>query len=92
MARAWVQAGRVPLDRIFVDPLPGTATTADAVGSKQKLGIACELVNGILVAKAMGHYESHVASLLTYFLYQYLESNPIGVLYDAEIAVPLVAR
>ncbi len=84
LARAWVQAGRVPLDRIFVDPLPGTATPNDAVESKQKLGIGCELVNGILVAKAMGHYESHIAALLTYFLYRYLESNPIGVLYDAE--------
>jgi len=84
LASAWVQAGRVPLDRIFVDPLPGTATAEDAISSKQKLGVGCELVNGILVAKAMGHYESHIAARLTYFLYQYLELNPTGVLYDAE--------
>src|SRR3954451_7122616 len=69
LARAWIQAGRVPLDRIFVDPLPGTATVEHVVESKRKLGIGCELVNGILVAKAMGHYESHIAALLTHFLY-----------------------
>jgi len=84
LARAWLQAGRVPLERIFVDPLPGTATAQDAVGSKQRFGVGCELVNGILVAKAIGHYESHIAALLTHFLYQYLDSNPIGVVYDAE--------
>jgi Uma2 family endonuclease len=84
LALAWVQAGRVPLDRIFVEPLPGTATVEDAVESKDKLGIGCELVNGILVAKPMGHYESHIAALLLHLLYNYLDANPIGVLYGEE--------
>jgi Uma2 family endonuclease len=79
-----MRAGQVALDRIFVDPAPGTATVEDAVTSKDKLGIGCELVNGILVAKPMGHYESHIAVLLSHLIYQYLDSHPIGVLYDAE--------
>jgi len=32
----------------------------------------------------MGHYESHIAVLLSHLLYQYLDAHPIGVLYDAE--------
>jgi Uma2 family endonuclease len=84
LADAWIRAGQVALDRIFVEPAPGTATVEDAVTSKDKLGIGCELVNGILVAKPMGHYESHIAALLSHLLYQYLDAHPIGVLYDAE--------
>jgi Uma2 family endonuclease len=85
-----MRAGQVALDRIFVEPPPGTATVEDAVTSRDKLGIGCELVNGILVAKPMGHYESHIAALLTYLLYQYLDEHPIGVLYDAEAPYALL--
>jgi Uma2 family endonuclease len=91
LADTWMRAGQVALDRILVEPAPGTATVEDAVTSKVKLGIGCELVNGILVAKPMGHYESHIAALLTYLLYQYLEMHPIGVLYDAEAPYVLLS-
>src|SRR5438876_12204666 len=75
LAHPWVQAGRVSLDRIFVEPPPGMATVEDAVTSKDKLGIGCELINGILVAKPMGYYESYIAVLLSHLLYQYLDSH-----------------
>jgi Uma2 family endonuclease len=61
-------------------PAPGTATEEDAADSRHKLGVNCELVNGILVAKTMGLYESQVALALGYFLHIYLENHPLGVL------------
>src|SRR5690242_17701545 len=62
LADAWLLAGSVSLDRIIAEPPPGTATVEDAVESKARFGVGCELVNGILVAKTMGYYESHLAT------------------------------
>jgi Uma2 family endonuclease len=78
VAEVWLRAGKVPLDRILMEPAPGTATSDDAVYSKERLDLNCELVNGILVAKTMGYFESKVAAALIYFFHQYLESHPIG--------------
>jgi Uma2 family endonuclease len=78
VAEVWLRAGKVPLDRILVQPAPGTATSDDAVYSKERFDLSCELVNGILVAKTMGYFESKVAMALAFFLHQYLETNPIG--------------
>src|SRR5439155_5993502 len=80
LAGIWIRAGQVPLDRILMKPAPGTATEDDAADSRQKLELNCELVNGILVAKTMGWYESQIALALSYFLHQYLEKHPIGVI------------
>jgi len=78
VAEIWLRAGQVPLERILMIPTPGTATVDDAVYSKEKLNLSCELVDGILVAKTMGYFESKVAFALAYFIHQYLESHPIG--------------
>lgn len=80
VAEIWLCSGQVPLSRILVTPAPGTATPEDAVQSRKKLGINCELVNGTLVAKTMGFYESHVAMILAYFIQSYLMENPIGLI------------
>jgi Uma2 family endonuclease len=84
LAEAWLLAGRVSLDRIIAEPPPGSATVEDAVESKARFGVGCELVNGILVAKSMGYYESHLATLLIHFLYEYLDKHPIGILTGEE--------
>jgi len=63
-----------------MNPAPGTATEDDAADSRHKLNINCELVNGILVAKTMGWYESQLALALSCFLHQYLDKHPIGVI------------
>ena len=78
-AEIWVRAGQVPLQRIVMHPAPGTATEDDAIYSKERLNLSCELVNGILVAKTMGFFESNIAAALIYFLHQYLETHPIGI-------------
>ena len=78
VAEIWLRAGKVPLDRILMEPAPGTATADDAIYSKERFDLSCELVNGILVAKTMGYFESKLAAALIYFLHQYLEAHPIG--------------
>jgi Uma2 family endonuclease len=79
VADVWCRAGQVPLERIVMDPAPGTATVDDAIYSKERLDLSCELVDGILVAKTMGYFESTISAALVYFLHLYIESNPIGV-------------
>ena len=76
----WVALGRIPLDRIQLHPPPGTATDDDAADSRDRLGVNCELIQGVLVAKPMGWYESRVALALAFYLELYLESHPLGVL------------
>lgn len=79
LADVWVRAGQVPLDRIMMSPEPGTATEEDAADSRRKWDKNCELVNGILVDKAMGWYECQIAAALSYFLHVYLDARPIGI-------------
>src|SRR4051812_21412828 len=59
-AEVWLHVGQVSLERILSEPTPGLATPNDAIDSRKKIGINCELVNGTLVAKTMGFYESHL--------------------------------
>ncbi len=55
--------GDIPLDRIRWDPRPGTATEDDAIRVEH-----CELIEGVLVEKAMGYPESRIRQVLaTYF-------------------------
>jgi Uma2 family endonuclease len=67
----------VPPHRIRLQPPPGQATEEDAIQNK-----LCELIDGVLVEKAMGYYESRMAVALLYFLERYLEGNPLGFLLD----------
>src|SRR5450755_107582 len=67
----------VPPERIRLNPRPGYATEKDAVENK-----LCELIDGTLVEKAMGYYESRLAVALIYFLERYLDANPTGFLLD----------
>ena len=78
-ADVWFRVGQVPLDRILTDPAPGTATVEDAVFSQEKFDVSCELVDGTLVAKTMGFFESQVKGALLYFIHLYLENHPIGI-------------
>jgi Uma2 family endonuclease len=53
--------GGVPANRVRMWPIPGTATKDDAIHSKSWYGALCELVDGTLVEKPVGLYESGVA-------------------------------
>ncbi len=70
--------GDIPLDRIRFRPSPGTATESDVVELPNAR--ACELVDGVLVEKAMGYYESRLAMLLGHSLEVYLETEDRGII------------
>lgn len=68
----------VPPGRVRLHPPIGTATERDATDSKHLHGALCELVDGTLVEKAMGYFESSLAMILGGFWHMYLRENPIG--------------
>ncbi len=45
-------------------PPPGTATEQDAIECETRQNRLCELVDGTLVAKAVGYHESIIAAEL----------------------------
>jgi Uma2 family endonuclease len=67
------------LDRILLDPPPGTATEQDVLADRQGEKRLCELVDGVLVRKPMGCYESWLAGLLVHAIHLYLASHPLGL-------------
>lgn len=72
--------GGVSLDRILWHPFPGTATEADVLrlldGEPKRL---VELVDGVLVEKAMGQREGFLAATLIGFLWTFLRAHKLGV-------------
>jgi Uma2 family endonuclease len=86
----------IPPERILLRPPPGQATEKDLLKTPR----ICELIDGVLVEKAMGFYESRLGLILAYLLETYLDSHPLGIVLgesglmrvDAEqIRIPDVA-
>jgi Uma2 family endonuclease len=71
--------GGVPIERIRAYPPPGMATEQDALKIHDQEDRLCELVDGVLVEKIMGTYESLLAVALQTLLENYLQRNPIGI-------------
>lgn len=81
--------GGVPPGRVRCRPYPGTAVEADVLthpGGEKRL---CELVEGVLVEKPMGYYESLLAVVLIQSLGRYLEQNPLGIVLGADATLRL---
>ncbi len=76
--------GGISLTRIRMVPPPGTATEEDVVAIHARTGRLCELVDGTLVEKVMGYWESRLAIVLGYFLEKYLETQPLGSVAGAD--------
>lgn len=60
--------GAIPLWRIVTDPPPGSATEEDVDDLFNRSKALCELVDGVLVRKTVGSYESYLAFRLGTFL------------------------
>jgi Uma2 family endonuclease len=69
----------VPPERVRFRPPPGTATEADVIAAFNGEKRLCELVDGVLVEKAMGFYESLVAGVLLGYLRMFLSQQKLGV-------------
>jgi Uma2 family endonuclease len=78
------QLGDIPPERIHLDPTPGTATEKDVLEIERREGRTCELVDGVLVEKAMGLQESFLAMWLGYLLNQFLAKHTIGFVAGAD--------
>jgi Uma2 family endonuclease len=84
--------GGVPLERILMDPAPGTATPKDVLarpGGNKRL---CELVDGVLVEKPMGYFESRLAIILAHLMERYLEDHDLGIVVGADATLGLAPR
>lgn len=69
----------VPLDRIRLVPPPGTATEADLVELAERADkVLCELVEGTLVEKTVGQYESALAMYLGRLLLNFIDEHDIA--------------
>jgi Uma2 family endonuclease len=84
MAQLIAYLGDIPPERIRLHPVPGSATEKDVVTARDHLNRLCELIDGVLVEKPMGYYESRLAAILIYFLEEYLARNDIGFVLGAD--------
>lgn len=71
--------GGIPLGRIHLYPWPGLATEKDVLDVHARTGRLCELIDGILVEKPMGFYESALALAIGGFLREYLKGRNLGI-------------
>jgi len=77
------QLGGVPAHRVLMRPPPGTATE-DVVLRMMAQDRICELIDGTLVEKAMGMFESATGMEIGRRIGNYLESNDIGFIAGAD--------
>ncbi len=71
--------GAIPLERIRFDPPPGLAVEDDVVRINDHEDRLCELVDGVLVEKAVGAHESMIASLIISILVIHVKKGNLGI-------------
>lgn len=76
--------GGVPPERIRLRPMPGTATERDVIELREREDRLAELVDGILVEKAVGFYEALLATILSHILWDFVESRDLGLVVGAD--------
>ena len=82
--------GGVPLDRVRFRPAPGTATVQDVIDLAGRKEALCELVDGVLVEKVMGLYESRLACFLVMFLTPFVVHRNLGIVTGPDGTVQLM--
>jgi Uma2 family endonuclease len=71
--------GGIPLERIRVVPPVGTATEKDLTHVLDRENRICELIDGVLVEKTMGYYESMLAVSLIVVLGKFVKDHDLGI-------------
>jgi Uma2 family endonuclease len=90
VAELLAHLGDIPAERVRWQPFLGTATEQDVIAAEAALDKRlCELVDGTLVEKALGYYESRLAVVLSYFIETYLGENDRGICLGAD-AMPRI--
>jgi Uma2 family endonuclease len=75
--------GGVPLDRILMRPPPGTATEADLLSVNARKETLCELVDGVLVEKALGVRKAVLGAAVLCRLMEHVEARDLGIVTGA---------
>src|SRR5256885_1218890 len=84
--------GNIPPERIRLRPPPGMATEADVLAALEApRKRICELIDGVLVEKAMGYRESLLASLLIQMLNAFVRGRNRGLVTARDGTVGLGA-
>jgi Uma2 family endonuclease len=73
------QLGGIPPERVRMTPFPGTATEQDAIDMDDRGGPLCELIDGTLVEKTMGVYESWLACRIIALIGPFVEKHRLGM-------------
>jgi Uma2 family endonuclease len=76
--------GPIPLARIRQDPPPGSASEDDVVQIHAHEDRLYELVDGVLVEKTVGTYESYLALLIGRILGGHVADNDLGIALGAD--------
>jgi len=84
-AAEWLHdLGEIPLTRIIFDPWPGTATEADLLLLVERDKRLCELIDGTLVEKPVGLFESLIAANLIIELGAYVKRLGLGAVFGPD--------
>jgi Uma2 family endonuclease len=76
--------GDIPAGRVRLHPFPGTATDKDVLAIEAHEDRLFELVDGILVEKAMGYWESRVGFLIGLELGLWNRSRNLGLIVGVD--------
>lgn len=82
--------GGIPLRRIRMYPPPGMATEKDVLEAERRTGRICELVDGILVEKTVGYFESRIAVVIAHLIESFLETHNLGIVLGEAGALRLL--
>lgn len=71
--------GDIPPERVRLEPAIGTATERDVLEIAAREGVLCELVDGVLVEKAMSYRESLLALFIAEMLNAFVRPRNLGL-------------
>ncbi|HEV7221870.1 MAG TPA: Uma2 family endonuclease [Pirellulales bacterium] len=71
--------GAMPAWRIRTIPAPGAATEEDVIAIEARENRLCELVDGVLVEKTVGYWESYLACELVRELGNFVKPRNLGI-------------
>jgi Uma2 family endonuclease len=79
----------VPPERLLLHPRPGMATEDDLIYMNERGGRLCELVDGVLVEKAMGFHEGFLAGLLLHAIAGFTWRHKLGIVLPGDASMRL---
>ncbi len=83
--------GGVPADRVRLRPWPGTAEAKDVIEAEERENRLFELIDGVLVEKTMGFFESWLAAAIIQLLGDFATRNQLGIVTGADGTIRLAA-